>query len=450
MNSMNDLGLWLSSQWEKLRIPGPTQGRISPKIIDFLAYPVILLFSIASLANALRFAPADGDDLRILSTVIKTSNPLTYFFSDWGLGGTAMYRPLHSIGIWLSYHAFGVFPAFDQLLNLLIHATVIWLIYRLLRHSGSTSGIALLISALAIASPYTLSPATWISDRPTLIVSLFLMILLNYLYSNLQSRKNPQAWIVTLLCIGGLMGKESGLILPAFVATKEFISSSRKDIKIRNILLGFSIVGFYILFRLILFGPKAANYSESGYIFGWIHYSSLNQLPSLIKYWVYIDNFIKIIISIVFPVFDWEGGFHSPPVLINTLPLWIATFLLVSLSTVKKLSPLQKAAILIIVLNSFIHIALFRYRIQYISFLAFCLYIGSSNIFYDSSIRKRLSVACALWLLLTNLTMARRDLIAMSINKRSQLNREGLANLVQKYPAISNDAINKLITKYKL
>ena len=447
---MNDLALWLSSQWGKVSTTSSLKDYTQSKTVNLLAYAGILLLSVASLSNALRFAPSNSDDLRILSSVIKTSNPLAYFFSDWGLGGTSMYRPLHSVGIWLSFHAFGMFPAFDQLINLLLHTVVICLTYRIIRKSGSGPGISLLVSALAIASPYTLSPATWISDRPTLIVALFMMILINYLYSDPQSQKTPQGWLVSLICIGGLMGKESGLILPIFVALRGFISVSPKNTKIRNILLGLGIAGIYSIFRLIIFGQQAAVYSESGYILGLFHYSTLSQLPSLIKNWAYADNFIKNIFSIVLPVFDWEGGFHSPRVLFDTLPLWLATFFLVALTTTRKLSPLQKAAIMLIALNSLVHVAIFRYRIQYISFLALCLYVGSSGIFEVSSVRKRLSIACALCLLVTNLTIAKLDIVAISISRRNLINKQAIAQLVQKYPNISNDVVELLIAKYKL
>ena len=105
---------------------------------------------------------------------------------------------------------------------------------------------------------------------------------------------------------------------------------------------------------------------------------------------------------------------------------------------------------MLIALNSLVHVAIFRYRIQYISFLALCLYVGSSGIFEVSSVRKRLSIACALCLLVTNLTIAKLDIVAISISRRNLINKQAIAQLVQKYPNISNDVVELLIAKYKL
>ena len=80
----------------------------------------VVLLAFAIYQRALWFVPAAADDLRILSSVSQTRDPLSYFATDWGMQNTywltdgridtkrRTYRPLHSISIWLGYRMFGV------------------------------------------------------------------------------------------------------------------------------------------------------------------------------------------------------------------------------------------------------------------------------------------------------------------------------------------------------
>src|SRR3569833_2312242 len=80
---------------------------------------LLVLLSFAVYQKALWFVP-DSDDLRILSSVSQTSNPLSYFTSDWGMAGTyrdangvvdkarRSYRPMHSVSVWIMYRLHGL------------------------------------------------------------------------------------------------------------------------------------------------------------------------------------------------------------------------------------------------------------------------------------------------------------------------------------------------------
>jgi len=157
------------------------------------AFPYILLAIIgyAFYNVALRFVPVDFDDLVLLSSAKAVNNPLSFFASDWGFGNYG-YRPLHSLSLWFSYRIFGVSSGPAQLLNLCLHIAVILLLYALLVKLLDSRNwvIAFVLSCAALVSLYTVSGPTWVSDRPTLLVSVFLLVLLNYLVrlpeSNLQ------------------------------------------------------------------------------------------------------------------------------------------------------------------------------------------------------------------------------------------------------------------------
>ena len=161
---------------------------------------------------ALRFAPTDFDDLVLLSNIKNTNNPFSFFIQDWGFGNYG-YRPLHSFSLWVGLQIFGVSSGPNQLFNLILHLVVILLLYRFTLKINKEPALAFIFSALSIVSLYTFSPPTWISDRPTLFVGIFLLLLLNFFISN-ESTEKISVLIPVGLSAFALMSKESGLIVP--------------------------------------------------------------------------------------------------------------------------------------------------------------------------------------------------------------------------------------------
>jgi len=149
---------------------------LSLKSKDILCYLSIMFIGYAFFNISLRFVPVDFDDLVLLSVVKNTNNPLRFFIQDWGFGNYG-YRPLHSLSLWLGNRVFGVASGPNQLINIVFHITVILLLFRLINHLQSDRSIAFIFSCLSLVSYYTLSPATWVSDRPTLFVAFFLLII---------------------------------------------------------------------------------------------------------------------------------------------------------------------------------------------------------------------------------------------------------------------------------
>ena len=121
--------------------------------------------------------PAAADDLRILSSVSQTRDPLSYFATDWGMQNTywltdgridtkrRTYRPLHSISIWLGYRMFGVTAYPNQLINLILHVLncllLLEVLYRLgwrfrgtsIGHAGTSFAVYGLACNLGLGSP---------------------------------------------------------------------------------------------------------------------------------------------------------------------------------------------------------------------------------------------------------------------------------------------------------
>jgi 4-amino-4-deoxy-L-arabinose transferase-like glycosyltransferase len=117
---------------------------------SILPYLALSAIGYAFYNIAMRFVPVDFDDLVLLSTVKNTGNPFSFFTSDWGFGNYG-YRPLHSLSLWISYRIFGVSSGPRQLINVLMHITVILLLYALLVHLLTPKhwAVAFVLSCLA-------------------------------------------------------------------------------------------------------------------------------------------------------------------------------------------------------------------------------------------------------------------------------------------------------------
>ncbi len=251
----------------------------------------LLLLAVAVYQKALWFVPASGDDLRILSSVSQTRNPLSYFASDWGMQNTyrlsdgridtkrRAYRPLHSISIWLGYRMFGVSAYPNQLINLILHVLNCLLLLEVLYRLRLGVFVALLLVTMGLVSLYTASPAIWVSDRQTLAVALATLLLINHvIHTNGELRTSLNPWIVTGLTIVAVSFKESGLIIP-LVAGAFIVLTSYTGSRWRHLAVCALLVTSYVGLRVLLFGSNAFAYASEGFVFGNHPYTLLSDLP---------------------------------------------------------------------------------------------------------------------------------------------------------------------------
>ncbi len=327
---------------------------------------------------ALRFVPVDFDDLVLLSSVKNVGNPLSFFTGDWGFGNYG-YRPLHSLSLWLSYKIFGVSSGPAQLINILLHIAVILLLYALLLRLLSEKhwAVAFVLSCLGLISLYTISPPTWVSDRPSLFVAFFLLILLNYL-ARLYEGQRPKLWVLGLLSVLALLSKESGLILP-LVCIYYLVSEGGLKNQRGSLAALAAILAAYSLLRFVIFGSNAATYTESGYLLGMNYYANLGELQGATRLAAYLENVIKNILAIFLPIFDGQGKLSLIGTKMNSLIVVGCTVLLWALAAGRRLTRFQKIGLVIILVNGLIHFQLFRYRTLYLAMLGFLIFVAASD-----------------------------------------------------------------------
>ncbi|MBN9683150.1 MULTISPECIES: tetratricopeptide repeat protein [unclassified Corallococcus] len=146
--------------------------------------------------------------------------------ADAGLG-SGYYRPLAHVTFWLLRAAFGTAPWGYHLLSLLAHAAASVLVWRLLRTClrgegrEDVSGWAALAGALLFAlHPVHTEAVVWVSGWMDLSACLALLFTARLLVPGPVS--SPRAWLAALTWLGGLLLKETAIVLPVLLVVLEW------------------------------------------------------------------------------------------------------------------------------------------------------------------------------------------------------------------------------------
>lgn len=267
-------------------------------------------------------------------------------------------------------------------MNILLHITVTILLFHLLRKTTENTLIAFLSSCRGLISLYTFSPASWVSDRPTLFVAFFLVSALYYLLV-VSKDQPPKSWILIALSLLALMSKESGLIIPLTSAFIIFFTPSEGNRKYKQIAFLAALIIAYTVFRWIVFSGSAAKYEESGYLFGIRYYESSAHLSAVELLLSKGENVLKNFIAVFLPVFDGLGKISRIGTLFNSVVLVGSTIILTAMSFRRKLTFPQMVGILIIALNALLHFHVFRYRTLYLGQIGLALFVASSCSYFE-------------------------------------------------------------------
>jgi len=417
--------------------------------IEIILSIAIALIGYAFYNPALRFVPVDYDDLILLSSVKNSENPLKYFFSDWGFGNFG-YRPLHSITLWIGVQFFGMSSGPNQLINILLHITIMIILFLLLRQTSGKAVIAFLSTCLVLISLYTFSPVTWVSDRPTLFVAFFLVSALYYLLV-VSKDHSPNLWILLSISLLALMSKESGLIVPLISAFIIFFTPSESNRKYKLIVFLILLVAAYMVFRWIIFSGNAAKYEESGYLFGTRYYESSAHLSGAEQFISKAENPIKNFIAIFLPIFDGLGKISRIGTISNSVVLVGSMIIVAALSLGRKLTFPQFVGLFIIALNALLHFHVFRYRTLYLGQIGLVLFIASSASFIDTRhFRTMLAAALLVLLVSWNMKIIGETLTYQYLEKIDYIRTETFReDILSTSSSIDEVVVDQIIQKYR-
>ena len=412
---------------------------------------LLLMLFIAIFHRALSFQPANPDDLRFISQIATTPNPLKYLFGDWGegpyvTGEYGMYRPIHPISLWLVYKVFDVFAEPNQWINLILHFSNVLVLLMIVLRVQKDRVVALLCTALFMVSLYTVSPAIWVTDRATLQVGLAVLLLLYHSVKANETNAPLRISYVLILCSFALLSKESGLIVPLVALLVSLHKSPTTIDRIRRGAVYGSVIGGYFLARFLMFGSQATAYTNKGYLFGMIRYDKINDLPEHLRILSLIDNSSKNVIAVILPVFSELGQLDLG---MKVLVAAIATITLVVISS-KKLTILQIYCLGIIILNAAIHYQIYRHRALYITQIAFCLFVAAGPVI-EARTRRWVTFAIAsVVLLLVSLVQVDSYIQAQYVWRYKELQIRSLEEALKVYPGrIDPEVARRVLQRYQ-
>jgi hypothetical protein len=264
-----------------------------------------------------------------------------------------------------------------------------------------------LLTAATLVSVYSVSPASWISDRPALLVGGVLLLLLDRAVRALEGDAPLGPLPVALLSLLAVLCKESGLIVPLVGLAAAFVLPLHRVRRWPVVAAAVGVMGAYMVFRVSLFGVHAASYAESGVILGFTRYSDRADLPGLLPLYALAENVFKNVVAVFLPVFDNKGGLFIGTPVVAWGSAVLATAFLGLAAFARPLTGVQRLALLLIAANAVIHLAVFRYRTMYLSEIAFVLFIaGAAATSVPAGRRLALAKGAAMVLLLANVVLA--------------------------------------------
>lgn len=138
------------------------------------------------------------------------------------------YAPLHLISYMLDHAIWGLEPIAFKTVNILLQGMCGVLLYRILITTGGVSAThALLASALFVIHPVQTESVAWISQRKTLLATLFLLLSYQY-YSRFASTGSRKTYAISLMMFfASLLSKSAAVGLPLLLLGHDYIQGTR-------------------------------------------------------------------------------------------------------------------------------------------------------------------------------------------------------------------------------
>jgi protein O-mannosyl-transferase len=225
----------------------PLSSRIHPRRTLLLHLSILFLLSFALYAPTLRNDFVTDDKLQILQNpiVLEGKNLNRVFTGEvWDFArqanqtnrvGSNYYRPLQLLGYAAEYQIFGDRPLGWHLVNVLLNAVVVSLVYLLVASVGPPS-LAFWAAFWFAFHPMHSEPVAWVAALPELQCAIFLLLAMLF-YHRARSAAAPLAPILisALFFLAALFSKEPALLFPAILLGYEFFYARASRSQIRPI-----------------------------------------------------------------------------------------------------------------------------------------------------------------------------------------------------------------------
>ena len=254
----------------------PALPKAPPANRDTLAVLALLLLALVPYLNTLTGGFVYDDREQILE------NPYVHSFQYVGKifgstvwtfqgaqGVTNYYRPLMTLAYLICYRLYGTIPFGFHLLNLMLHAAVVLLVFAVSLRIFGDRLTALLAAGLFALHPIHTESVAWIAGVTDLELSVFFLLTF-LLYLRLGDRPAATRFgIASLLAVYALalLSKEQALVLPFLAAAYEHFYRPGREAtplkqKLSRYLPLFALAGVYFCFRAFVLGGFAPSVSR--------------------------------------------------------------------------------------------------------------------------------------------------------------------------------------------
>src|ERR1700730_4975749 len=200
---------------------------------DALAVLGLLLLAVVPYLNSVWGSFVYDDRLQVLENpYVHTFRYLGRIFGStvWTFEGaqgvTNYYRPLMTFAYLIAYKIFGALPFGFHLMNLVLHAAVVLLLFAVTEQLFQNRLLSLIASGLFALHPIHTESVSWIAGITDLELSFFFLLTF-LLYLRLAVPRGETApfrpsYVSMLLAYGlALLSKEQALVLPALAVVYE-------------------------------------------------------------------------------------------------------------------------------------------------------------------------------------------------------------------------------------
>ncbi|MEI7556088.1 hypothetical protein [Candidatus Chlorohelix sp.] len=177
------------------------------------------------------------------------------------------FRPIPNLAWWLDYNLWGLNPMGYHLTNLLLHASNSLLVGLLAQTLAKNRRVALATGILFALSPIHAEAVVWISGRPDLIASFFILLAL---LAGLYFFESGKLWLylLSLLMFGGaIFSKESTITFPLVLLVVGWLTNKpgarSKTVLLYLIPYGL-VIGLYLALRIAVLG-SVGGYNNNGH-----------------------------------------------------------------------------------------------------------------------------------------------------------------------------------------
>lgn len=252
----------------EIRDPGPSRSPARPRISEGVLVGLLILVSVAVYANTLGNGFVYDDKQQILENAYLTDwryIPQIFGTTVWSFvgeaGTTNYYRPLMTFSYLLLWQAFGELPYGFHLLNLLVHAGVVWMVFLAGRRIFADSRVGWVAALLFAVHPVHTEAVSWIASLPDLQSAFFILLCL-WLLADPAPRNWPRLLAILASFLLALLSKEPAIMLaPLAIAFEHGVGAPREPPGLAPRIARYAplcaLALAYLLLRIALFGKIA-------------------------------------------------------------------------------------------------------------------------------------------------------------------------------------------------